>query len=83
VTYQPEPGPAAEWYPRAGVERALAERVRLPVQERRRGFTVVEKSLALLVHRKDHVMAFTDGATTWYGCGGAPVRRASQDPAPC
>ena len=33
---------------RAGVERALAERVRLPVQERRTGFTVVQKSLALL-----------------------------------
>ena len=33
---------------RAGVERALAEAVRLPVQERRNGFTVVQKSLALL-----------------------------------
>jgi DDE family transposase len=33
---------------RAGVERALAEAVRLPVQERRTGFTVVQKSLALL-----------------------------------
>jgi hypothetical protein len=33
---------------RAGVARALRERVRLPVQERRTGFTVVQKSLALL-----------------------------------
>jgi len=33
---------------RAGVARALAERVRLPVQERVTGFTVVQKSLALL-----------------------------------
>jgi hypothetical protein len=33
---------------RAGVARALAEAVRLPVQERRNGFTVVQKSLALL-----------------------------------
>ncbi|HKG16898.1 MAG TPA: transposase [Solirubrobacteraceae bacterium] len=32
----------------AGVGRALAERVHLPVQERRTGFTVVQKSLALL-----------------------------------
>src|SRR5262245_41133938 len=31
-----------------GVERVLRERVRLPVQERRTGFTVVQKSLALL-----------------------------------
>lgn len=33
---------------RAGVERALGERVRLPVQQRRTGFTAVQKSLALL-----------------------------------
>ena len=33
---------------RAGVERALAEAVRLPVQERKNGFTAVQKSLALL-----------------------------------
>ena len=33
---------------RAGVERALRERVRLPVQERRTGFTHVQKSLALV-----------------------------------
>jgi len=33
---------------RLGVERALAGAVRLPVQERRTGFTVVQKSLALL-----------------------------------
>src|SRR5436190_6041830 len=33
---------------RAGAVRALAERVRLPVQERKGGFTVVQKSLALL-----------------------------------
>lgn len=33
---------------RAGVERALVEAVRLPVQERKSGFTVVQKSLALL-----------------------------------
>jgi hypothetical protein len=32
----------------AGAERALRERVRLPVQERRTGFTHVQKSLALL-----------------------------------
>src|SRR5919197_4234351 len=31
-----------------GVARVLGERVRLPVQERRTGFTVVQKSLALL-----------------------------------
>jgi hypothetical protein len=31
-----------------GLERVLRERVRLPVQERRTGFTVVQKSLALL-----------------------------------
>ena len=33
---------------RLGVERALAGAVRLPVQERRTGFTLVQKSLALL-----------------------------------
>jgi hypothetical protein len=33
---------------RAGVARALAARVRLPVQQRRGGFTVVQKSLALV-----------------------------------
>jgi hypothetical protein len=33
---------------RAGVARALAAAVRLPVQERRTGFTPVPKSLALL-----------------------------------
>ena len=33
---------------RAGAERALVEAVRLPVQERKSGFTVVQKSLALL-----------------------------------
>src|SRR4051794_18001628 len=33
---------------RAGVERALAAAVHLPVQERRNGFTQVQKSLALL-----------------------------------
>jgi hypothetical protein len=33
---------------RAGVARALGERLRLPVQQRRGGFTVVQKSLALL-----------------------------------
>jgi DDE family transposase len=33
---------------RAGVERALADAVRLPVQERKNGFTAVQKSLALL-----------------------------------
>jgi hypothetical protein len=33
---------------RAGVARTLAERLRLPVQQRRSGFTVVQKSLALL-----------------------------------
>jgi hypothetical protein len=33
---------------RAGVERALAGAVRLPVQERATGFTTVQKSLALL-----------------------------------
>jgi len=33
---------------RAGVARALADRVRLPVQERCTGFTQVQKSLALL-----------------------------------
>jgi len=33
---------------RVGVARALAEAVRLPVQERQNGFTVVQKSLALL-----------------------------------
>jgi len=32
----------------AGVARALRERVRLPVQERRTGFTLVQKSLVLL-----------------------------------
>src|SRR5690349_17503149 len=31
-----------------GLERVLRERLRLPVQERRTGFTVVQKSLALL-----------------------------------
>jgi hypothetical protein len=33
---------------RAGVQRALADAVRLPVQERKNGFTAVHKSLALL-----------------------------------
>ena len=64
VTYQLEPGPGTEgaavgstaraglasflgFVQRAGVARALAA-VRLPVQERRTGFTQVQKSLALL-----------------------------------
>src|SRR5436190_17091820 len=64
VTYQLEPGPGAEgqavgstaraglasflgFVQRAGVARALAA-VHLPVQERRTGFTQVQKSLALL-----------------------------------
>jgi hypothetical protein len=33
---------------RSGAERALRERVRLPVQERRTGFTAAQKSLALV-----------------------------------
>src|SRR5207244_8232555 len=37
-----------EFVRQVGLERVLRERVRLPVQERRTGFTVVQKSLALL-----------------------------------
>ncbi len=35
---------------RAGVARALTERLRLPVQQRRGGFTIGQKSLVLLAH---------------------------------
>jgi hypothetical protein len=49
---------------RAGVERALAEAVRLPIQERKTGFTAVQKSLVVLAALASGCRSARDGDFT-------------------